>query len=918
MAMTIEQQRAVAIARARARSRSMQEPARDESRRGTTPFLNRGIADVFGSPVDIMTGVMRGAGALGDRHLAERDTQQPEDRTMMNSAANLIADPVAAALRGIGSLAPDTPFGGSESIADGMGAVGIRTAEQGAKPERMTEYIGRGVGEAAGALVPGMGAAKLLQGSSGPVRQKVGEQMIEPFVQSPRRALAADVSAGVGMGFGGGISDELSGGSDAARPYGEFLGAMVGGMGPGAALRTVQALPVSGALLRRGAAEIAPFTEAGATERARSRLRSLSEDPEAAREALSEPSLGGLSLSQRSGDRNLMALERAVRESDPPTERLMRDRDTAASEALSELLREPAAGRTIDDATQFIGDRLREKLTSLDARMRTAAERAQRRIESLSPERKASESAVIVREELERSLRRARAEENQLWQAVPANTMSPTTETRQHYQRLIEETPRAQRDNIPQKARTFLDADNSNQAFGAEETVKEMHGLYGAMREEARVAGAAGERNRARIASDIADAVLRDIEKAGGTPFAMERLNEARTFSRELNQKFTRGSVGRVLGRSREGGDSIPAEQTLDRTIGSSGLRAAVSADEMRQALGSNATAEGAAEDYLRSRFRDHTVRDGEFKYTRAQEFVRANSELLDRYPALKSQMQEAEQAQSLAERAAQRISGRADALRDPRQSQAARLIGAPIDQEIQTILRGSRDPGAAARELRRQAAKDPSGDALSGLKGGVVDYLIRNAEGSVNPDTGARSVSGSALQRSLRDRRTSEMVSGILSGEERRRLERVAREFALIERSGGSLPNIGEVMADKPNTIISFIARTLAARQGAKAGKGTSGASLLTANFATRRMQRLLESLTNDRAEALVREAITGNEDLYRILLSESAPRSNVAARRLEETLMAIGGNIAADAGRSGQGEEVDPRMLEFDVTPQ
>ena len=67
-----------------------------------------------------------------------------------------------------------------------------------------------------------------------------------------------------------------------------------------------------------------------------------------------------------------------------------------------------------------------------------------------------------------------------------------------------------------------------------------------------------------------------------------------------------------------------------------------------------------------------------------------------------------------------------------------------------------------------------------------------------------------------------------------------------------GRLPDVGGVMQGEPNSVVSLIARTVAAQTGAKAGQGVSGASLLTAEFASQRTQRILAGLTLDRAEGL------------------------------------------------------------------
>ena len=71
--------------------------------------------------------------------------------------------------------------------------------------------------------------------------------------------------------------------------------------------------------------------------------------------------------------------------------------------------------------------------------------------------------------------------------------------------------------------------------------------------------------------------------------------------------------------------------------------------------------------------------------------------------------------------------------------------------------------------------------------------------------------------------------------------------------------------------------------RQGARAGQGVSGASLLTANFASQRMKRILEGLTNDRAEALLRDAVT-DPDLMQALLTRNT--SLIRERRIESRL--------------------------------
>tara|TARA_A100001391_G_scaffold51157_1_gene31208 strand:- start:12896 stop:13387 length:492 start_codon:yes stop_codon:yes gene_type:complete len=112
-------------------------------------------------------------------------------------------------------------------------------------------------------------------------------------------------------------------------------------------------------------------------------------------------------------------------------------------------------------------------------------------------------------------------------------------------------------------------------------------------------------------------------------------------------------------------------------------------------------------------------------------------------------------------------------------------------------------------------------------------------------------------------------VADNLLSMEERSRFSAIADELARLETMHGQLPSVGGVIEGEPNSVVSMIVRTVATRMGAQAGRGTSGASLLTANFASQRARRLLEALTSDRAEGLIRQAVAGDRELFELLLT-------------------------------------------------
>jgi len=152
-----------------------------------------------------------------------------------------------------------------------------------------------------------------------------------------------------------------------------------------------------------------------------------------------------------------------------------------------------------------------------------------------------------------------------------------------------------------------------------------------------------------------------------------------------------------------------------------------------------------------------------------------------------------------------------------------------------------------------------------------------------------------------MADKRTQGALAEILSPEEMRRLGRIAGELEKVNAAAGRLPDVGKPMADKVNSVIGFLGTTLGARQGAKLGSGTSGAALKTASEGSKRVQQLLYSLTNDKAEQLLKDAISDPE-LFRALLTgvDTPQRAALVERRLVEWLGAETGQAVGAA--SGQ----------------
>ena len=801
--------------------------------------------------------------------VVERPPEAPGGMAFLNQRiAQGLGGPVdlANVLMGI-----DKPFLGSESIQSGMEAIGVRFPEQDARPQTLGEHIGSGVGTGAGMALPMGGAVSTLSKSARPLVQKVAKSIQDTMVRSPWLTGISELFAGGGAGVGRKVGEEKYPDNPAVQALFELGFGLGIATAPTVTKTVLTKTPVIGAVPRavgRGLQKaVVPFTKAGGRARAADRVRGLAEDPEAAALAIEQG--GPLTPATRTGDRNLMALEKAVLKTDAQLEGRFRQERTETARNLRREIQEMGGGGQISATRKFATSRMDRILSALDARLKQATTLSKQRVSKIEPSRRPMESSAIVREEIEAALKAARDQEKFEWEKIPSDSLVDVNAARAQYSKSLGELSRAQRDTMPSKAKEFLDPE-SNAKFADKETVKEMHGLYSALREEARTARSAGERNKARIADDIADSILDDLgAKANDTTEIGQVFKEAIQFSRLLNQKFHRGAVGRLLGYAREGGAAVPEQLTLQKTTGRLGPTGTVATEEILAATGdSPQQTQAAIKEFLRSEFVRKAAPKEVIDSSRAQKFFSENQELLDLFPTLRTELAEAKSAQDVLATRAATTESRIRGVQSPSTSRAAKFLNTKIDDEIAGILK-SDDPQAFATELVRQAAKDQSGEAAKGLKGGFIDFILQKTARTTRGDDFEEVISGGKLLASLENPKIAKVADVFLSAAEKKRLVKIGQELSLIDRSQGQLDAIGKPMADFPNTIIHLIGTTLGARSGAQLGAGTSGASLKMSAYLSKLVDKTLGGLTNDTAGALLRDAID-DPDLFAALLRD------------------------------------------------
>lgn len=360
--------------------------------RNTIAGTNEGIAKVAGAPVDAMTWAVN-KGIRGVNSVAGR--------------------PVANEIQ--------HPFGGSESIKQGIGAIGgdnPDTIEARTPAERVFRAGGEGMGE----MVTGAGEIGLLHKGLSAVAPRVYSVM-EGLFGKPSIENAA---IGASSGAGGQAAAEVA--PEGYKPAAQTAGGLAGGMVPLGARVVYE----GGKFIVNAGRDMArPFTKAGQEGLAGQQIERAASNPYSVRTALengpqelvpgSKPT-----TFQQTGDMGLGQLERKVRTENPEDFIQRAAEQNAARRGAIQGVQ--ATGSPADVATHFRGMR-----DSLDRVTEDAVNQARQRANQASAATGGSGNpemyGAAMREPAANARAAAKEAENTLWKAVDpdGNLVMPAT-----------------------------------------------------------------------------------------------------------------------------------------------------------------------------------------------------------------------------------------------------------------------------------------------------------------------------------------------------------------------------------------------------------------------------------------------------------------------------------------------------------
>jgi hypothetical protein len=796
-----------------------------EPRDAPASFINRGISEVLGAPVNAMNAL------IPEKYRSEK------------------------------------PFLGSESIASGIREFGIGSATQ--APESMLEHIAYGTGAAVGGIVPIAKGAQALSRGTGIVGQMAGE-MAAPYLTSPGMAVASELGAGAGAGVGTSIAE----GSD--NPYvkaaAPLLYGVIGGMAPQVA-RTLSPTLNAGRLAKSAYTEWKnPMRSAENRVAGALQDRMGADKVDIAKRLMATSKIEGQSLAQQSGSDTLMTLERAVAGRNDQDARLFAEGLENVTARGTRQIEQMAA----PNSPEFYAT---EALDAADAQLSKYG--ALQKEGARSPEL-ATKASQATDAYLKEGLKAARTEESRLWNLIPRQVKMTLSNARTAMNKMLATTPEAQRPHIPDFASrklrsgtpasegdmvldgflnvgdpdnpmmiSQLDLDPGAAAQWADSMPAfEIHGLYSELRASARGFRGAGQYMDANFADEIADALWKDLTVDVKEPGVAALYNNARKYSAELNSVFRRGKIGKLLGFTGKQADiKTSPEALLESAIQAPGSgivssQAAVDLDDLRKAASFGAqtgqTSDVAINAFLKNRFGNHAVIDGKLSAKNARNFIDANSEVLDRFPRLKRDFQ-----------VAARIQSDADSLMR-------------IRTDFGDVMRSI----TPRREVEALLKLNPSDKARQAMRSGLIDFSF----GSSQRKTPER------MLQMLNDRHQKGVFEALFSKGEMEDLRLMGKEIESVLSQVGQPLGADTGIHTAKNELLNYAAGTAGARIGARFGRGTSGASLRTSSRMAQLFEKGLDGIFPDEADKVIVDALKDKTLLHSLLTRDLGDRSAFA----------------------------------------
>ena len=826
--------------------------------------------------------------AIAARRIAEkRMAANANPVSSFNTGANkalidVVGFPVDVANAGLNlvGLGSERPVGGSKHLTGLAERAGLVNEE--GFPQTGFERAGRVVG----ASLPGFGAV----GTAARMGKTGGifAPMVESFAAAPRATTAIEAVSAGGAAVGGEIGRSLA---EDNEEVGQIIGEIVGGISAPATAMIASKVPMVRLIdqatrpLRKNAQQkLAGGILQDATG---DRALTLAKDP-----GFTPLEGTKFTLGEKLNDQNLITLEQAVAKKIPGLADDMVKNRTQTNRAIADSLNNFSGNVTgVDtrDRTVQLFHSVKARLkNAMNARMSGAVRLTQEKVATLKAKNERADISKILNDELEDALTDVRGQERLLWNSLDETEAITLRSGKEAYDQFIgKQTP------VPQFVKKFLKSKNiKTKNF---KQVKEFRTNLINVQKEAR---AAGRSDIAFFLQKVNDGILDDISNSS----LSDDFGIAVGFSRELNNRFTKGRIGKAMRFAPRGGKAVQDTSMSEELFPANPIKASEGFEAAMAATAPMPGTEGvsrqrnmvaAVEDLLKTRLFDNT---GEFNETAARAMLSKKGEFLRQFPELTKQVHDAVVSVDARDVLANRLKGARSNLKDKGKTALALIANTRADQVIPKIMNSPNRKRLLSQAVRKTLKEDVV--AYQGLQDGYTDEVFKHGlTGATNSD-GDRVISGMRMEEYFNATIKDAVDAGLWDKEQASRLKNIIQNAKRAESVGTNEQQINKLLDDKTNFLSDFIIRVIGAGAGGRVSKQMLGTGTLVSQTAGSKVARkIAESLPQESLIQVLGNAIR-DEDLYKDLLriDTSEPFDTRQAQRIHSWLMGMGIEMVTD----------------------
>jgi len=784
-------------------------------------------------------------------------------------------------------------IGGTEDLLELGSNLGI-TLRPGEETEGLSERVAFELGAAAlptaSFLRLGKGAksaSAIISRSASETTNKVGAitQGARQAAARPGSTTALEATSATTAAAGAEFANKVVPDNEAA----EAVGLLLGGFAPG----FLSNFSVVGQLSSRAARFVtSPLTGERGRQRAARRLQSRVADPARAARNLDEQAGSGLTPARATGEENLIDLESAVRRKYPEVEQQISDELQSAVDDLVQESRQIGSVSGQERVREILENRRDYLLGSLEVESAKAGEAYAVRLAQLGQDANSRQIQSAFDETVGTAYDSARATERQLWNNVDTDGIADFQNTARYFEgEKAKRSAAADPEDIPSYVEDLVNTDETP-------TVRYLQDFRSRVLQNIRSEKAkdAPNRNKIRLLTGLQENLLQDMQGAVGQS---EALDSAISYSRDLNQRFMQGRVGKLLGFERSGASAVNPQDSIDFI-----LRGGTPTTNVEQVFNAVPESRENVADFLRNQYAVTSVTpDGRINKSKSNAFFNKYRSVLDTIPGLQDELRETASSGQRSEQLLRRKQSVEKLVKDPKKASLSLFLDKPVNEAMRDVLK-SRKPALEAARIRRKVQQDP--EALEGLKSSYVESVFETAKtGRLDEETGEAIINGPKIINEVERTRSAAKALG-LSDEEIKRAEEIGRAISRANRRGN--PELGQgsggtIVGDFQNFFLDNVAAIAGARAGAVIGGGNAGSSIQAASRGSTALQKVFRFLTKDKAEEILIDAHT-DPKLYRDLLTAptaSPKKKDALAKRINAYLPS-----AADTAAE---EETDQR---------